>query len=366
MSPSPLIPRARSAASAHALSRRRFLLGGALATGGLTLGAPLLASCSSPGGDSGASGDDTPTAVTFQLGWLANAENMGIFMAAENGHFAAQGLDVTITPGGPSVSIGPLIASDKALVGLDSADTIARARNEGASLKIIAATLQKNPSAVMSLSDNPILTPQDLVGKKLGVQQSGNAIYDAFLTANDIDPASVTYVPVQFDPAPLVNGEVDAFASFQTVQPIQLQQQGIATESFLLADFGYAIWADTFVVSEATLADDERRDLLVRLVRASVQGWQDAVADPAEGARLAVEKYGKDLDLDLTEQTLAAEAFAPLIETDETSANGLLTMSQSGIDANIATMSSVGIDADAEELFDVSVLEDAFDGATTL
>ena len=41
-------------------------------------------------------------------------------------------------------------------------------------------------------------------------------------------------------------------------------------------------------------------------------------------------------------------------------------MSQDGIDANIATMRSVGIDADADELFDTSVLEDAFDGKTSL
>ena len=352
----------------YELNRRSFLKSGTLLAGGVALGAPLLGACSSdspaiPGAGSTAA---AKAAATFQLGWLANAENMGIYMAQEKGHFAAQNLDIMIVPGGPSVSIGPLVASRKALVGLDSADTIARARNEGAALKIVAATLQKNPSAVMSLASKPIRTPQDLVGKKLGVQQSGNAIYDAFLTANKIDPKSVTYVPVQFDPAPLVNGEVDAFASFQTVQPIQLQQKGIATETFLLADFGYAIWADVFVVAEDTLADKAQRDVLIRLLRGSIQGWQDAVADPAEGARLAVEKYGKSLDLNLADETLAAKAFVPLVATAETKEKGLLTMSKAGIDANIATMLSVGIKASADDLFDTSVLAAAYDGKTTL
>lgn len=355
----------------YEMDRRNFLKGGTLLAGGVALGAPLLGACSSdsppgPGTQGTGTTSDTKAAATFQLGWLANAENMGIFMAQDHGHFAAQQLDVKIVPGGPSVSIGPLIVSRKALVGLDSADTIARARSEGAPLKIVAATLQKNPSAVMSLASKPIRTPQDLVGKKLGVQQSGNAIYDAFLTANKIDPKSVTYVPVQFDPAPLVNGEVDAFASFQTVQPIQLQQKGIATESFLLADFGYAIWADTLVVAEATLADQAQRDVLIRLLRGSVQGWQDAVADPAAGARLAVEKYGKSLDLKLADETLAAKAFVPLIATTETKSKGLLTMSRAGIDANIATMRSVGIEASADDLFDTSILAAAFGTKTTL
>jgi ABC-type nitrate/sulfonate/bicarbonate transport system substrate-binding protein len=335
-----------------------------MVAGGLafaSVGSSLLAAC---GSDSG--GASSSSAFTFQLGWLANAENMGIFMAADKGHFRKQKLSATVVPGGPSVSVGPLVSGHKALVGLDSADTIARARKEGATLKIVGATLQRNPSAVMSLAKSPIKTPKDLVGKRLGIQQSGQAIYDAFFTANDIDPKDVTYVPVQFDPAPLVNGDVDAFASFQTVQPLQLKQQGIDTTTFLLADFGYAIWADVFVVDEATLADRDQRDLLVRVMRASVQGWQDAVADPDEGARLAVEKYGKSLKLDIENEKAAAHAFVPLVRTDETSKNGLLTMSQSGIDANIATMRSVGIDADAKELFDTSVLEDAFNGKTSL
>jgi ABC-type nitrate/sulfonate/bicarbonate transport system substrate-binding protein len=347
------------------LSRRMFLrrtsqLAGGLAVAGL--GSSFLTSCGSDAAPN--TSGDTP--FKFQLGWLANAENMGIFMADDKGHYQADRLSATVVPGGPSVSVGPMIAGHKALVGLDSADTIARARNEGATLKIVGATLQKNPSAVMSLAKSPIQTPSDLIGKRLGVQQSGQAIYDAFFKANDIDPGDVEYVPVQFDPAPLVNGDVDAFASFQTVQPLQLQQQGIDTTTFLLADFGYAIWADTFVVDEATLADPELRDVLVRVMRGSVRGWQDAVADPEEGARLAVEKYGKSLKLDMENETAAAKAFVPLVKTDETAENGLLTMSKSGIDANIATMQTVGIKAEAGDLFDTSVLADAFDGKTSL
>jgi len=350
--------------TASPLSRRMFLRRGSQLAGGLALagvGGSLLTAC---GSDSDAA--SSLSSFTFQLGWLANAENMGIYMADDKRYFKQQKLSGKVVPGGPSVSVGPMIAGHKALVGLDSADTVARARNEGATLKIVGATLQRNPSAVMSLSDSPIQTPGDLVGKRLGIQQSGQAIYDAFFKANDIDPKDVTYVPVQFDPAPLVNGDVDAFASFQTVQPLQLQQQGIDTTTFLLADFGYAIWADAFVVDEATLADSEQRDILVRVMRASVQGWQDAVADPEEGARLAVEKYGKSLKLDIANETAAAKAFVSLVKTEETGKNGLLTMSQAGIDANIATMRSVGIDADADELFDTSVLDDAFDGKTSL
>ncbi|WP_091336138.1 ABC transporter substrate-binding protein [Micromonospora rhizosphaerae] len=347
-------------------TRREFLTATARILGGgalLAASGGTLAAC---GGDPTDATSAGASPVTFQLGWLANVENMGIFIADDAGYFTKEGLQTTIVPGGPSVSVGPLVASGKAFVGLDSVDTVARARKEGAPLKIVGATLQKNPSAVMSLAKNPIRTPQDLVGKRLGVQQSGIEIYNAFFKANGVDPKSVKYVPVQFDPAPLVNGEVDAFASFLTSQPIQLKRQGIEAQAFLLADFGYGLWADAFVVSEETLADKQKRARLVNLMRASVKGWQDAVQDPQRGVKLAVEKYGKSLQLNSAEQLLTAQAFVPLISTPETKTNGLLTMSKDGIESNIKTMASVGITTSAEDLFDTTILEDVFQGKPTV
>ena len=123
------------------------------------------------------------TKATFQLGWIANVENMGEFIGDERGYYTGEGLDLKIVPGGPGVSVEPLVVSGKALVGLSSADYTARARLQGAKLKIVGTTLQKNPSAVMSLAKNPIHTPHDLVGKKLGLQQTSYATYNAFFKA---------------------------------------------------------------------------------------------------------------------------------------------------------------------------------------
>ena len=304
--------------------------------------------------------------VVMQLGWIANVEYMGMFVADDAGYYKDEGLELEIVPGGPAISVAPIVASGKALVGLDSTDTIARARVEGAKLKVIGAELQRNPTSVMSLAAKPIKTPQDLVGKKFGVQQNGYQIIQAFLKTNKIDPASVTIVPVQFDPAPLVNGEVDAFMSFLTNQPIQLELKGIENTNFLLSDFGYVEWADCLVVSEESLADPAKRKQLVGIVRATVRGWQDAVADPKRGATLAVTKYGKSFNLDQHAQELIAAKIAPLVATPETEKNGLFTMSKAGIDANIAAIKAVGVDVNADDLFDTSILKEAFGDKTKL
>lgn len=306
------------------------------------------------------------TKATLQMGWIANVENAGEFVAAEKGYYTDEGLEMTLEPGGPAVSVEPLVVSGKALIGLSQPDVVARARANGAQLKVVAATFQKNPAAVMSLASAPIATPQELVGKKLGIQQSGVAIYDAFFTSIDIDPKSITYVPVQFDPAPLVNGEVDAFVSFQTNQPIQLATQDIETVTFLTADYGFNLYADAMLVSEETLADEEKRATAVKIIRATIKGWQDALADPPMAAQLVVEKYGKSLNLDLAAQTLTLEAQIPLIQTEDTEEFGLLTMTEEGIAQNIETLKNSGIEATAEEIFDTSLLEEVYNGANTI
>jgi ABC-type nitrate/sulfonate/bicarbonate transport system substrate-binding protein len=339
-----------------AFSRRLFLARTGGLAGGLVLARSVLP----------AAARAQNTKATLQMGWIANVENMGEFVAAERGYYEAEGVDLELVPGGPAVSVEPLVVSGQAIVGLTQADNVARARKNGAALKIVATTFQRNPAAVMSLADNPIATPQELVGKKLGIQQAGVPIYNAFFTSIEVDPESITYVPVQFDPAPLVSGEVDAFVSFQTNQPIQLQLQGIETVTFLLADYGFNLFTDAFAVSEETLADEVDRTTMVKILRATIKGWQDAIADPEMAAELVVTKYGKNLNLELEAQVLTAQAEVPLVETEETKANGLFTMSAEGIAQNIDTLQRSDIEITAEELFDTTLLEEIYKDGTTI
>lgn len=340
------------------LSRRRFLRNSAaFATAAYALGGTRFGL----GGTAWAA-----EAAVMQLGWIANVEYMGMFIADDAGYYKDEGLDLEIVPGGPAISVAPVVASGKALVGLDSADTIARARKEGAKLKLIGVELQRNPTAVMSLASNPIKTPQDLVGKKFGVQQNGAQVIEAFFTMNGIDPKTITMVPVQFDPAPLVTGEVDAFLSFLTNQPIQLALKGIETFTFLLSDYGYDAWADALVVTEDSLADAATRKLLVGIMRGTIRGWQDAVADPKRGAKVTVDKHGAAFSLDLKGQELTAEKLVPLVQTPETDKNGLFTMSREGIEKNVAMIKALGVETTAEELFDTSIIEEALGGKTRL
>jgi ABC-type nitrate/sulfonate/bicarbonate transport system substrate-binding protein len=232
---------------------------------------------------------------------------------------------------------------------------------EGAPLKIIGATYQKNPFTILSLKDGAnIATPQDLIGKRIGVQAGGNeTLFDALLAANGIDASQVTKVPVEYDPAPLVNGEVDGFLAYVTNESITVQNLGYEVTNLLFAENGLPFVAEAFIVTQDSI--DNRREELKAFLYATIRGWKDAIANPDEGARLAAEVYGKDLGLDINKEKQQSKTQNDLLVlTDETRANGLLTISKELQDLNIQTLARAGYTITAEELFDMSLLEEVY------
>ena len=280
-----------------------------------------LAACGSDGGSGGGSadGDGDYGDIAVQLSWIKNAEFAGEFMADTNGYYTDAGFSGVTFDAGPGATES-LVLSGKADFGLTNAVTVAQVvAEEQAPIKIVGTTYQKNPFTILSLADGGnILTPDDLIGKKIGVQAGGNeTLFDALLAANDIDPGDVTKVPVEYDPAPLINGDVDGFLAYVTNESIIVESQGYPVTNLLFADNGLPFVAESVIATDETIA--EKPDMVKAFLEAEIRGWKDACDDVEEGARLAVEDYGKDLDLELDKEvqqnTIQCES---LINTDET------------------------------------------------
>ena len=318
------------------------------ATGMLRAGSPALARALR------AASATSMETVSVQLPWIENVQGAGEYIALTKGFYAKQGLTVSILSGGPNVSIEPTVVSGKATVGISSADAVAQARLKGAPLKIIGAGYQKNPYCIISSASKPISSPQELVGKKIGVSASNLTPYNIMLKLNKVDPSKVTVVPVQFDPTPLAAGEVDAWLGYYTSEPITLKGKGFHTHVFLLADFGYHIWGDVYEVTEATLAN--HKEELVAFMRAERQGWGMNISQPTLGASLAVHQFGKSLGLDYQEQVSENKAQSVLMQSSDTAAHGLFWMSAAGIAHNLSTMHIAGIPATAS-VFSTEILE---------
>jgi ABC-type nitrate/sulfonate/bicarbonate transport system substrate-binding protein len=343
----------------YQMSRRELLRGGVLASG-LILGAPLLAACGSDNNSAPAKAG-TFGAGSLRLSWLKTVEYAGSYIADTYGYYKTAGFSsFELIAGGPTATpVETDLVAGKALFGISTPDLTASAvARGGAAVKIVGVQFQKNPYVILSMANKPIKTPQDMIGKKIGVAALGEAVWAAFLKANHINPTSITKVPVQYDPLPLTTGTVDGWLGFITNEPIVLRSKGFKVHTFLFADYGYPLVGDVYVVTEKIIK--EHRNALKAFLRAQIRGWKNGLADPVLGARLAVEKYGKTLGLTVAEQTLESKAQNTLVVTDDTRKNGLFTITPELIAKNIATLKLGGTSVTAEQLFDLSVLAEVY------
>jgi ABC-type nitrate/sulfonate/bicarbonate transport system substrate-binding protein len=349
---------------------RRGFLGRSLIVAGGIAGAgtfaEFLTACGSSSSKS-STGSTTAKAakVSIQFSWVKNVEFAGSYIADSKGYYTAQGVTADLVSGGPSATVEPNVESGKVLIGINSPSSTSEAVAKGADLKIIATMYQKSPFAIMSLASSPIKTPQDMIGKKIGVQAANESIWEAFLKANAIDPSKITKIPAQFDPTPLANKQVDGWFSFVTNEPNLLRTKGVDTFTFLLNDFKYPSITNTYFVKSDTLTDKDKRASVVKFMRAEIKGWQDNLKDPKTGADLAVNTYGKAQKLDAAEQLLENEAGNKLIQSADTDAHGLFWMTDEKIAETVDTINAGG-GTIKKDLFTREILEEVYGGKNTI
>lgn len=292
------------------------------------------------------------TPFAMQASWINDAEFAGYFLAMDEGYYAEEGLELEYLPGGPDVIPESSLLTGKAALTLTTPDTTIKAiAEQGAPFRIIGAQYQKNPIGIVSLASNPVESPEDLVGKTLAVPPVNVISVEAMLKLNGIAPGDVNIVPYAYDPTPLVKGEIDASLDFTTNVPYTIGLLGEKAVSFLLYDVGYRTFNDTVVVTEETLS--KRRGELVAWLRASRTGWKENFVDTAAWPPRWADTHFKGTGREIDNEVYFNAAQKPLMASDD----GIFSMSEEAIEANIETLSSVGIAA-TREMFDTTLLEE--------
>jgi len=331
----------------------------ALAVSALALTACSGSSTAASSGEP-AEGEAAGSDITVQLSWIKNEEFCGEYFAETEGFYEAAGISSVKLVPGPSTSTTEIISgtADFGLSDAVAAGTVIA--NEGAPLKIIGTTFQKNPFTILSLKDGAdIKTVDDLKGKKIGVQDSNMSLVLAFLAANGLTTDDLTIVPVQYDPAPLTNGEVDGFTAYLTNESIIVENEGYEVTNLPLADNGLPFPAETIITTDEMIENNP--ELVKAFLKAEIQGWSAAINDPEECARLAYEDFGADLDLEPENSIMGAKAqLEQLVVSDETVANGIFTISDELKADTIESLANAGIEVTAEQLFDTSLLEELY------
>jgi len=351
-----------AAGSFEGLSRRRLLqaLGGGAAA---VAGGSLLTACGTTASAGGSSKSDGP--VGLQFVFIKNVQFAGSFFADSKGYWRDRGLKVNLMAGGPNLTVEPVVQSGRALVGITHTAQAVKAIINGADLKIIGAGFQRSPFVLISRAVKPIKTPKDLAGKKIGVQALDLPVFTAFLKAVKIDKSTFTIVPLQADPTPLANGELDGIMGFYSNEPNFLRIKGVEPYTMLLDDFGYPLMEECYIVKQSSLDDKTKNKQIVALMQGESLGWTDALANVNAAADLAVNKYGKDLKLNMRQQVLAMKSEIDVVQTADTKKHGLFWMSDALIAGTVHSL-QLGEIAAKPEMFTREILEKVYQGKATV
>jgi NitT/TauT family transport system substrate-binding protein len=255
---------------------------------------PLLAAAFAVVGMAGAQAQDK---LTLQIKWVTQGQFAGYYVAKSKGFYAEENLDVTIIPAGPTTSVPQVMAGGGADVGVEWAASALVAREKGVKMVNIAQPFNKSGLMMICPKETGVMSEADFKGKTLGVWFYGNE-YPFFAWMNklglstDGGPDGVTVLQQSFDIQPMIQKQADCISVMTYNEYGQALDAGYTPDSltiFNYTELGNDLLEDGLYVLEERLADPAFADQMVRFVRASMKGWDYALANPGEAAQIIVD-----------------------------------------------------------------------------
>ena len=253
----------------------------------------LLAACGS------ASSEADLEPVTFMAGFTpqANLPFVGVYVAAANGYFEEEGLDVTIEHSAGGGEHLQLLASGAVDVTTqDAAVVLQRRADPGLPLVALALLGQRGQQAFVAMADSGMTTPADWVGQRIGFKGSPPPDLFAILDASGVDPDDVELVNVGFDVRVFTEGQVDVYPVFKSNEPDIITGLGFDIVTWDAADFGVPTLGLTYVATEESVA--ERPEMLRAFLAAALRGIAWAEENPDEAIDIVLTHTGAEADPD--------------------------------------------------------------------
>jgi NitT/TauT family transport system substrate-binding protein len=227
--------------------------------------------------------------LNWQLGWIPGINQAGEVVAKRLGYYEQEGLQLSIHPGGPSVDGIAAVASGRCQIGqVSSSHSVMLAVSQGLPIRSFAIGAQRHPYCYVSLRRNPVRKPQDLAGKRVGVQPTGVGLLRALLARNRMPEQDVQVVPVGAEIAPLLTGQVDVVTAWLT-NTTALGVIGADRVEMPLWDTGVKLYALAYYANLNVLRREPA--LLEAFLRASARGWLYAREHRDEAVDMLVAEY---------------------------------------------------------------------------
>jgi NitT/TauT family transport system substrate-binding protein len=243
----------------------------------------VLAGCTGRSGPPSQAGDSVITVAALPSDDLA-----GLYIAADDGLFAQQGLRVRIVRIASSRAVIAGQLKGQVDVGAGSYVPYIAAEAAGARFRILAeaSTLRANTRVLVITAHSPVKSLSDLVGKKIGVNGTssiGTLLISSLLEENGIPPGKVQF---STDPAgfPSIPGQLQAgawTAAFLAEPYVTIAEEDYGMQVIADLDQGATMNfpIDGYVVTQSWAKGHPA--VAAAFVRAIEQGQELADVDPA-------------------------------------------------------------------------------------
>ncbi|MHC2392460.1 NitT/TauT family transport system substrate-binding protein [Bradyrhizobium liaoningense] len=278
--------------------------------------------------DVSATETNAPVAIHFTFDRPPDASMAPFFLAAKDGRFGAERLNVAFnSASGSPEALARVARGDSELALVDINELMRfRDKDDAAPIKAVFVLFNRAPYAIVARKSCGIQLLTDLDRKAVGVADSDLSmrLWPALARQNGIDPSRVKFHKISAavrEPI-LSAGQVDAVAGFSYLTAVNLRDRGVPDADLVVlryADYGCEAYGFAVVVNPAFAA--AKPDAVKGFVRALMAGITATVREPGRAADEAASRID-DGDPSLELERLRA-VLADNILTDEVRRNGL-------------------------------------------
>lgn len=217
--------------------------------------------------------------ISLRFDWIPTMSFAGDIVGMNN-YSAGNNIKLKLNAAGEGIDPIKMVISGTDNVGIVGLDKLLLANEKGADLVAFAIVDNVTPTVFMSKKEKGILTPQDFIGKKVGVQSGGATefVYRALIHKLKIDKDKINEIQIGFDMKPFVDGQYDVRPGFIFDEAVFLDVNNIPYNLIEPKKYGLNYPGRVYFAKRDFV--QKNPELIQKFVNTVAKGWEFALANP--------------------------------------------------------------------------------------
>lgn len=234
----------------------------------------------------------------FNLSWLPQGSTAGIIVAAHEGYYKEEGLEVTPVRGFGGLRTVNEIDQGLFKFGYGNPDGIVVNRAAGGSVRMVGSLNTTNPGGICYVNERHKLTSlEDMKGLALGGAAGTpvNVTFPALLSMNGLPADHVKIVQMQGSvvTTALIDGTIDIYecwrASGKPLLETQAREAGVTIGFVSYEDMGLKTMGSGIATTDAII--EKQPELVEKVLRASYRGYRFLLDNPEGAADIVLKMF---------------------------------------------------------------------------